>query len=326
MEENYSGTRYKAPPLSQIIPRIHLLSYLKKRKDRKVFLIVGRAGQGKSALAADFLKRNRLQYTWLNLTGEERDPKLLLECIVRGMTGKISGKNALPAQPPLLDAFLNFVQEQTEGDHFIVFDNFQRVNSSREIGEKVEQLIALLPDRLHLIILSREYPHLSLTKLRIERDLVELRSDDLAFTEEEIHTLMQSQCQINLNHAQMRGITGVCEDWVTAFVSLIELLDSRPEHERNHLIETFVEQRKLPALDAFIEEEIFNPLSKIEKAVLTRLAGYTSIQALLATRLIGEDGVAVLKKLIKRNILLRWVDESLTIFSFHPIFATFLVE
>jgi len=326
LEENYSGTRYKAPTLRHIIPRTHLLSYLKKRKDRKVFLIVGGAGQGKSTLAADFLARNRLQYTWINLTDKEQDPKFLLECIGRGLAQNVSGKNALPAQDPLPAALLNLVREQTKGDHFIVFDNFQRVNSSREIGEQFEQFIAFLPDRLHLIILSREYPRFSLTKLRIERNLGELRGDDLAFTEEEIHTLMQSQCQINLDRVQMAGIAGVCEGWVTALVSLIELLDSRPETERNHLIETFVEQRKSAALDFFIEEEIFNPLSKMEKAVLTRLAGYTSIQALLATRLVGEDGLAVLKNLIERNILLKWVDESLTIFLFHPMFTTFLAE
>jgi len=324
--ENYSGARYKAPILRNIIPRIHLLSYLKKRLDRKVFLIVGGAGQGKSSLAADFLTCNRFQHTWLNLTEKEQDPELLMDFIGSGLTQNLSRKNALPAQPPLLDALLSLAREQTEGDHFIVFDNFQRVNSSREIMEQFEKLIAFLPDRLHLIILSREYPRFSLTKLRIERNLVELRGDDLAFTEKEIHTLMQSQCQINLDRVKMAGIAGVCEGWVTALVSLIELLDSRPETERNHLIETFIEQRKSVALDFFIEEEIFNPLSEMEKEVLTRLAGYTSIQALLATRLVGEDGLAVLKSLIERNILLKWMDESLTIFSFHPLFTTFLVE
>ncbi|MBA7528903.1 HTH-type transcriptional regulator MalT [subsurface metagenome] len=160
----------------------------------------------------------------------------------------------------------------------------------------------------------------------MERNLVEINDSDLSFTEEEIHTLLQSLCKIDLSRTQLEGVTEVSGGWAAALICLAELLDSKPAPDQNHLIETFVEQRKLNALDLFIEEEIFNPLKPGEKTMLTRLAGYTSIQAVLVTRLIGEEGIAVLKNLIERNVLLKWVDESLYIFSIHPLFSTFLVE
>jgi len=52
---------------------------LRELEERKVFLIVGKADQGKSSLPADFLERNKLQNTWFNLVEEEQDPKILRE-------------------------------------------------------------------------------------------------------------------------------------------------------------------------------------------------------------------------------------------------------
>jgi ATP/maltotriose-dependent transcriptional regulator MalT len=79
MIQEQSGTRYKAPKLRHFLPRQRLLSVLEDRKDRKVFLILGKAGQGKSSLSADFLDRNHLHYTWLNLSEDEKDSRLLLQ-------------------------------------------------------------------------------------------------------------------------------------------------------------------------------------------------------------------------------------------------------
>ena len=318
-------TRYKAPKLHHFLPRQRLLSVLEDRNDRKVFLIVGKAGQGKSSLSADFLDRNHLQYTWLNLSEEEKDPRLLLQRFREALTRYPTEKPNSQGEEPSLDALLRQLSGLKTHDYYIVLDNYQTVNPSRDAGELLEQLIAALPENLHLIILSREYPRFSTAKLRIERNLVELNDSDLSFTEDEIHTLLHSLCQIDLSRAQVEGIAEASGGWTAALICLAELLDSKTVPDQNHLIETFVEQRKLDALDLFIEEEIFNPLSTGEKTLLTRLAGYTSIQAVLVTRLIGEEGVAVLENLIERNVLLKWVDESLSIFSIHPLFSTFLV-
>jgi len=297
MIQEQSRTRYKAPKLRHFLSRQRLLSVLEERKDRKVFLIGGKAGQGKSSLSADFLDRNHLHYTWLNLSEEEKDPSLLLQRFREALSPDITKEPNLQDEEPSLDALFRQLSGLKTHNHYIVLDNYQTVNLSREVGELLEQLIAVLPENLHLIILSREYPRFSTAKLRIERNLVELNDSDLSFTEEEILTLLHSLYQIDLSRAQVDGIAEAIGGWTAALICLAELLDSKPVPDQNHLIETFVEQRKLDALDLFIEEEIFNPLSTLEKTMLVRLAGYTSIQAVLVTRLIGEEGVAVLKLL-----------------------------
>ncbi|MBA7528902.1 HTH-type transcriptional regulator MalT [subsurface metagenome] len=150
MIQERSGNRYKAPKLRHILPRQRLLSALEDRKDRKVFLIVGKAGQGKSSLSADFLDRNHLQHTWLNLSAEEKDPKLLLQRFKEALAQYPTEKPNSQGEELSLDALLRRLRELKTHDHYIVLDNYQTINPSRDVGELLEQLIAVLPENLPL--------------------------------------------------------------------------------------------------------------------------------------------------------------------------------
>ena len=61
---------FLAPSLEKTLHRDSLVSYLKQRSKRRVFLFHGMLGTGKSMLAADFLSSEALPYLWINLPEE----------------------------------------------------------------------------------------------------------------------------------------------------------------------------------------------------------------------------------------------------------------
>lgn len=66
------------PYLPQILPRPRLLDLLEKNKDKKLILILGQAAQGKTTLAASYVKTSKIPTAWLNLDQPDSDPINLL--------------------------------------------------------------------------------------------------------------------------------------------------------------------------------------------------------------------------------------------------------
>lgn len=66
---------------------------------------------------------------------------------------------------------------QLDGDHFMIFDNYQIIREP-EIHAIVANLIDYLPPNFHLIIASKNKPPLQIPRLRVRRELLEIDLKD----------------------------------------------------------------------------------------------------------------------------------------------------
>ncbi|MFZ2103196.1 MAG: hypothetical protein WAU86_21795, partial [Oricola sp.] len=74
----------------------------------------------------------------------------------------------------------------------IVFDNLHRIGSSA-VFDWLDRLLERLPDNWSLVLSSRADPPVALARLRLQGELAEFRSEDLAFSQEDLQALASAE-------------------------------------------------------------------------------------------------------------------------------------
>ena len=189
---------YIPPPRPKVVPRPHLIERLNEGLHRKMILISAPAGFGKTTLVSIWLAECRQPVAWLSLDEGDNEPTRFLTYLiaalqtlalskVEGIAPKI-GEGILaalqsPQHPPtetLLTDLLNEITTMT--DNFILVLDDYHVIDSKPVEEALNFLVNHLPPQMHLVITTREDPHLPLARLRARNQLTELRVADLRFT------------------------------------------------------------------------------------------------------------------------------------------------
>ncbi len=208
--------------LKKIVSRQRLRERLQQAVERKLVVLYGKAGQGKSTLMAEYLSSRAARGFWCSLVAEDADPSSFLSKV---KTCLVSPKH--PAQSASLEAILASL-EPVDEPTWIVLDNVQVVNSSLQACGIIEELIFRLPNYVRIAVLSREYPGFSLADVLAARQLAMIEDRELAFNREESAELFQSIYRIALSAAELSDILELTEGWITSLVHLAEILGGKP--------------------------------------------------------------------------------------------------
>ena len=201
------------PPRPNAVLRAALIARLNAGVHRRLTLISAPAGFGKTTLVASWLSQNdeqttlndegvdppvqrsafgvrRFKVAWLSLDAGDADPTRFLTYLVAalraiaatigaGVSGVLQSSQPPPAEA-ILTALLNDVAAIPDR-LILVLDDYHAIDSP-----SVDQALAFLlehqPPQLHLVVATREDPHLPLARFRGRDQLTELRAADLRFT------------------------------------------------------------------------------------------------------------------------------------------------
>jgi LuxR family maltose regulon positive regulatory protein len=176
-----------------VVFRPRLLERLNEGLHRKLTLISAPAGFGKTTLVSEWLAGGARPIAWLSLDEGENDPARFLAYLVAALQTIAAhiGEEVLSAlqssQPPppeaILVALLNEIT--TLPDQFVLVLDDYHVIDAKSVDMALTYLVEHLPPHMHLVIATREDPHLPLAHLRARDHLTELRAADLRFTPSE---------------------------------------------------------------------------------------------------------------------------------------------
>ena len=76
--------KYRIPEVYGVVERKRLYSIFERHAKAGLFLLTGQAAQGKSTLAAAFLRQKDEPVIWVHLTRTESDPEKLFEKLAHG--------------------------------------------------------------------------------------------------------------------------------------------------------------------------------------------------------------------------------------------------
>jgi LuxR family maltose regulon positive regulatory protein len=181
---------YIPPSRPNIVLRPRLIERLNEGMHHKLTLISAPAGFGKTTLVSEWVASCGQPVAWLSLDEGDNAPTSFLAYLVAALQTIAANIGAgvlrmlqSPQPPPIesiLTALLNEIT--TIPDHFILVLDDYHVIDSKPVDEALTFLLEHLPPQMHLVITTREDPHLPLARLRARGQLTELRAVDLRFT------------------------------------------------------------------------------------------------------------------------------------------------
>ena len=207
------AAKLRTPQLpSRLIQRRLLLELLESGRspDKRLILISAPAGYGKTTLVCDWLQKVT-HSCWLSLEKSDNDPRVFFTYLVASLQKAFPhlGKEAqglfdVPQMPPL-HAVLTFLLNDlaaSEEEMTIVLDDYQSINSS-VIHDGITFLLDHLPSGKHIIITTRSDPALPLHRYRSRGQMVEIRAENLRFSQEEISSYMEEMASLRLKAAEI---------------------------------------------------------------------------------------------------------------------------
>jgi hypothetical protein len=183
------------PPFvpTQTIARDRLFERLRGGKGSRLTLVACPAGFGKSTLLAAWRERELLErpVAWVTLDEADNDAVVLWSYVIDALGRACPGLDretlgALVGAAPMLEVVLpRLVNELVDqGDVVLVLDDFHRL-SSDAARASVAWFVEYLPSTVQLVLATRTDPAMPLGTLRARGQLLELRANELRFTDAE---------------------------------------------------------------------------------------------------------------------------------------------
>jgi LuxR family maltose regulon positive regulatory protein len=318
-------TKLAAPAIhATLLPRPRLTSYLRSRANRKLLLISGPAGSGKTTLALEWIKHLACPVAWFSLDQGDNDPARFWSYVLAALQQPFPGlaSQLLPVAQegtgePFLILLINALAALPD-QIVLVLDNYH-VLTEPQVHNGVAFLLEHAPRQLRLILLSRHsQPPLPLPRLRAHGELAEVNFDALRFTQTEAEQLFTS---LTRQHPeQLASWLAYTEGWATGLYLMAQAAS------QGHLPRSpqLAEQGNR-AIFEYLASEVFTHLPEPVQTFLVQcsvLERFTS--DLCAAVTLQKQSPQLLAYLERANLFLSPLDEQQHWFRYHDLFADFL--
>ena len=315
------------------VHRPALLRLLGNATARRLVLIGAPAGYGKSTLAAEWYQRLRDDgaiVAWLSLDAEDNEPSAFayhLVCAIesaapslgRDALELLKASSLLPARS-VVSSLLNAVSE-IDSETYLFLEDFHVVSDQRCHG-LMTHILRYAPSNLHLVLLSRSEPRFSLSRLRLDDELVEVDLSLLRFTLKETEDFLGEALSRRLGAAGVEKLHSAAEGWPAALqlarISLVKSTDplahlgtiSGTTRTLSEYFEDTLASVPEPIVDFLLKTSI---LDGMNGSLCNEVAGI-------------PDGASMLETLERDQFLLVALDEHRNWYRYHHLLREFLLD
>ena len=276
---------YIPPPRPKVVPRPRLIERLNEglAAGRKLTLISAPAGFGKTTLVSEWVAGCERPVAWLSLDEGDNDPARFLTYLVAALQtiAPNIGAGVLAAlqspQPPPTESILTTLLNEitTIPDNFILVLDDYHVIDSKPVDQALTFLLEHLPPQMHLVIATREDPHLPLARLRARGQLTELRAADLRFTPAEAAEFLNQVMGLNLSAEDIAALETRTEGWIAGLQ--LAALSMQGHQDTASFIKSFTGSHHF-VLDYLVEEVLQQQSESVQTfllrtSILDRLCG-----------------------------------------------------
>jgi len=184
--------KLRVPPVAEPIARPRLMAHLEKSLAQfSATLIAGRAGTGKTALAADFARQSDYCVAWFKVETADSDWKVFSRYLSASLDLNCSGaeseteRGAMEVSLTSETLAAQFVQAAAEKPVLLVLDGLHSVFDADWFADFFNSFVPLLAPKVRLLLIARTLPPLQLWRLRSKQVLGLMDEKLLAFTENE---------------------------------------------------------------------------------------------------------------------------------------------
>ena len=325
-------TKLHIPPAgNNIVHRSELFEKLNTGLIRKLILVSAPAGFGKTTVVSDWINHNKITTVWFSIDNGDNDPVDFLSYIISGIQSihPTFGQSAInllnspnkPSNESIASLLINEILNINQ-NILLVLDDFHLIKSN-EVLKLVTFLLEYIPENIHIVILTRSDPALSLSRLRSQHQLVELRSSDLSFSANDISVLFNKKLKLGLSIDDVYSLEKKTEGWI-AGLQLTALSMHGCED-----ISGFIQDLK--GDNRYIMDYLMEEVLKIQTEDIKEFLLQTSILEQMSAPLCNavlniNYSQRILETLEKNNMFVIPLDEKRTWYRYHHLFAELLKQ
>ncbi len=330
MSDTLLTTKLFVPqPPSELIPRPHLAERLSEGLARKLTLVSAPAGFGKSTLVTGWLTETGHTPAWLSLDQGDNDPIRFwtyLIAAVQTVGGEVGDEARHIISSPQLrsaePAVISLINDISRLPHrlILVLDDYHVIEAGR-IHDRLGYLMDNQPPNLHLALITRVDPPLSLARLRAHGQLIEIRAADLQFSSNEATVLFNDVMDLHLEPEQVAALNLHTEGWIVGLQLAALSLRGHPSY--NTFIERFTGSHQF-ILD-YLTEQVLRALPDAQRQFLLRTSILERFCGALCHAVTGNPAsLQMLDEIRKANLFLIPLDPGGRWFRYHHLFAELL--
>jgi LuxR family maltose regulon positive regulatory protein len=327
---------YIPPPRTGIVPRPRLVERLNDglATGHKLAIISASAGFGKTTLVSEWIASCKRPVAWLSLDEGDNDPTRFLTYLIAALQtlppktgGANIGVGALAvlqsSQPPPTESVLTTLLNEISAlsDSFILVLDDYHVIDSQPVDLALTFLVEHQPQRMHLVIATREDPPLPVARLRARGQLTELRAADLRFTPVEAADFLTQVMGLSLPAEDIAALEARTEGWIAGLQ--LAALSMQGRSDTAGFIQAFTGSHRF-VLDYLAGEVLECQPERVrnfllQTAILDRLSGS------LCDAVTAQDGGrGMLETLERANLFVIPLDDKRQWYRYHHLFADVL--
>jgi LuxR family maltose regulon positive regulatory protein len=233
------------------------------------------------------------------------------------------GSLQTPTIEYLVGTLINEIDAQTD-PILLALDDYHFIND-----EAVQQLLARLityqPSGLHLVIATRSDPLLPLPRLRADRQMFELRSEDLRFSAEEAEQFLMNATDGTIDYETTTAIKQRTEGWI-AGIQLAALSVQRTR-DRAAFLDNFRGDTNIFVLEYLVDEVLVSQPADVQQFLLLTaiFERFCADLCDAVTEQPAGQGLSILEELKRANLFLVPLDEKAGWFRYHHLFQQMLL-
>ncbi|AWK75137.1 protein kinase [Rhodococcus oxybenzonivorans] len=328
-----ASTKYRPPVTSgAAVARTQLLERLRRSGRRRLVLIHGPVGFGKSTLAAQrlaALREEGVATAWLTIDNDDNTLIWFLTHLIESIAvAEPAFGRELVRELEVYGAdreryvLTSLIDKLHSADQHVavVIDDWHRVSN-----EDTRLALAFLLEHgchhLHLIVTSRTRLGLPLSRLSVRNELVEIDSSALRFDVRESTQLLVDRSGLHLDAPDIVELEQSTDGWAAALQLVSLALRDHPDPRR--LIDHLSGGNR--AIGEYLAENVLGNLDRGTLDFLLATSITEKICGSLARALTdSREGQATLEDIESRDLFLRRLDEEGRWFRYHHLFAEFL--
>ncbi len=302
---------------NNVVSRKCIEEKLMQLPERRIALVTGPSGYGKTTGVASFLTNQPTRYAWCTLNESVKNPDIFWRYFTASVA--VSTKNnkfsSIAINEELLasnistNIFIDMLKELEE-NIILVLDDCHFLKNETVI-KNLMHFVKNLPQNVSIIFISQMEVDDSLF-VNFCNPVIRIGTKDLAFNNKEIREFFLTR-NIYLNDDEINDLQRATDGWVTG------LIFASFQHGRNYsdLHEEY--------FDNYFQNAVMDKLSEETKAFLVHVSFLDELKEPLCKRVTGnKKSGEILKNLIKNNIYIVADNETKKEYRFNVLFKRFL--
>ncbi len=295
-------------------------------KSYPVILIAGPAGSGKTTLVSQSISLENIRAAWYSLDKEDNEPDLFFRYLLS--TFARADEQLDKAFSPILKFQQKLTTENVisqiitplyaiSQDVHLVLDNFDQITNEK-IHDALARLIQYIPDRLHLVLLTRHTLPRPMDAAILKKEHLKLTASYLKFTQKETAELYQKVIPLSFTRRQIKELHQYMEGWA-AGLQLVGLVVSSKSPVTD--LSSILNQAHNQISSYLIHDILRVQPEKIRNFIFTT-AILDRFNPELCTKVTGTtDAAPILERLMHMNLFLIPLDPRRQWYRYHHIFS-----